>query len=234
MLFLRHFLATLSALFLLVGCGPSTKSEWYILSPNQTASSFVLDKEQQDFVFSNALKPVKFTVYTMEGENFVSNNLPTMDVTLRPHEKVYWYADIKKEDGSIYRATFNVEMRRAMGKWDGIQRHYSSGKHKRLLETVHYFEATPEQKSTLLNLAEFRVSPQATIYIKGRVQEMTLTLEAPPGEKLVFEKDGKVSYDTKWSMVLSPFMRPEYTFTTVNAQGFKTSRSIAMAYEKLY
>ena len=233
MLFLRHFLATLSALFLLVGCGPTTKSAWYILSPNQIASSFVLDKEQQDFVFSNALKPVKFTVYTVEGENFVSNNLPTMEVTLRPHEKVYWYADIKKEDGTIYRANFNVEMRRALKKWDGVQLFFTSGKHKRLLETVHYFQAKPDQKMTVLNLAEFRGSPFATIHLKGHVNVMTLTLESPPGERLVFEQGGKKTYATKWTVDLETLKAPTYTFTTEDAQGFRTSRPIEMVYEKI-
>lgn len=232
MFLLRKYLLSLAVLFVLAGCSPTSKYESYVLALNQTKSSFLLDKDSQDFLFSNALHPVTFTVYTVEGETFVANNLPVMEVTLRPHEKVYWYADIKQEDGTVRRAVFNVEMRRALGKWDGVQRVYTSGKHKRLLETVHYFQAKPNQESTVLNLGEFRGSPFATIHLKGHVNVMNLTLEAPPGEKLVFDENGTTS--TKWSTKLETFRAQTYTFTTENAQGFRTSRPIEMIYEKVY
>ena len=234
MFLLRKYLLSLAVLFVLAGCSPTSKYESYVLALNQTKSSFLLDKDSQDFLFSNALHPVTFTVYTVEGETFVANNLPVMEVTLRPHEKVYWYADIKQEDGTVRRAVFNVEMRRALGKWDGVQRVYTSGKHKRLLETVHYFQAKPEQESTVLNLGEFRGSPFATINLKGHVNVMTLTLESPPGERLVFEQGGKTTYATKWTVDLETLKAPTYTFTTENAQGFRTSRPIEMIYEKVY
>lgn len=232
MFLLRKYLLSLAVLFVLAGCSPTSKYESYVLALNQTKSSFLLDKDSQDFLFSNALHPVTFTVYTVEGETFVANNLPVMEVTLRPHEKVYWYADIKQEDGTVRRAVFNVEMRRALGKWDGVQRVYTSGKHKRLLETVHYFQAKPNQESTVLNLGEFRGSPFATIHLKGHVNVMNLTLEAPPGEKLVFEENGTTA--TKWNTRLEPFRDQVYTFTTENAEGFRTSRPIEMIYEKVY
>ena len=184
---------------LLVGCVRQDTREFRV-ADGQREVPMELDASYNTWTFYALRQPIQLQLQAPPGLRFVANQQERYALPLAAGQREHLRFDLESNGTPVEGAL--VKPRQAELTVEGYERPDSQQQpferriwtkamnnkpHTSRLVSVEYrYALTPQQKTMVLQLGNFRHDPVSQFRIQGTVAQPTVMLQAPPGESFVF------------------------------------------------
>ena len=184
---------------LLVGCVRQDTREFRV-AVGQREVPMVLDASYNTWTFYALRQPIQLQLQAPPGLRFVANQQERYALPLAAGQREHLRFDLESNGTPVEGAL--VKPRQAELTVEGYERPDSQEQPferriwskamnnkpytPRLVAVEYRYALTPQQKSMVLQLGNFRHDPVSQFRIQGTVAQLNVLLQAPPGESFVF------------------------------------------------